>query len=849
MFRVTKTGASSQRGILTMRIAASVLVLLLGFGLLALGEPPYTPRTPQPQDQLPESALLRFGTSRTPFGITGDLLSSTGNLFVGRGKDITGPVPWYGLVSVCETATGRPVFHLVSTGTLTPLSFALEPANKYFITETEQDRIVVWDYATRKKVTEVRHDSDTGSMRLVVGNSGRTLVTAGTSILRIWDLPTGKERHTMRPKSWMSRLQFFGDTQTLVIGDAAGAVSLIDTQTGKVDKRIELFPPRAVNRVPDCPSNSVTSLACSADGTRLACQSFDGELVLYALDTNKVVSRTPLKRGHRELRFTPDSAMLMSMAMSLPGDGIRRWDAKTGKEGAPFLPTLQAKPYLVDMALSADGKKLFTLSGAGAVRTWEYPSGKELTPATQHADCVNAVAYHARGQLLATGSDDTTIRLWDAKTAKLRATLKDRMGVVLSLAFLGEKGRLASGDADGTVRIWDDRAVTARLRGHSKAVLTLAATPDGRTLLSGGADGTIRCWDLATKEAKRILTAGGPVSQLVVSADGTLAVSLHNKKELLLWDLTEGTSVKLTAPGGAAVGAIALSPSGHLLVGSGGYALYLWDTASRQLLVGGKLYDPLPSHGIHFLSPRVLVGWAATYGTGRIGVADLITGRVELRLFNSDIASAAVARHEPRLYTGHASGTAYAWDLGELLKPLTTRSHDTIARNPAHAWALLAHADPQQAYHGLALLVGGDAKQDAASVAYLKEQLKPAVPADEKDIQTHLARLDDDDFDTRERAFARLKEHGELALPLLRKALAGSPSPNLKAKLEDLIARAQEMTPERLRGVRAVLALEYIGTAAARDLLAEVAKGAPAARLTRDADAALKRLADDKSAP
>ena len=47
--------------------------------------------------------------------------------------------------------------------------------------------------------------------------------------------------------------------------------------------------------------------------------------------------------------------------------------------------------------------------------------------------------------------------------------------------------------------------------------------------------------------------------------------------------------------------------------------------------------------------------------------------------------------------------------------------------------------------------------------------------------------------------------------------------------------------PQRLREVRAVEALQRNGTPAARKLLAELATGDPAARLTREARAALER--------
>ena len=74
--------------------------------------------------------------------------------------------------------------------------------------------------------------------------------------------------------------------------------------------------------------------------------------------------------------------------------------------------------------------------------------------------------------------------------------------------------------------------------------------------------------------------------------------------------------------------------------------------------------------------------------------------------------------------------------------------------------------------------------------------------------------------------------------------MAKSPSADARRRAEDLLGEIEKATipPGELRALRAAEVLEWIATKEAHALLLALAKGAPDARLTRDAAAACKRL-------
>jgi hypothetical protein len=179
------------------------------------------------------------------------------------------------------------------------------------------------------------------------------------------------------------------------------------------------------------------------------------------------------------------------------------------------------------------------------------------------------------------------------------------------------------------------------------------------------------------------------------------------------------------------------------------------------------------------------------------------------------------------------------WDVTGLLDkgrlPLKALGRPDLKR----LWEDLAGADAVRAHDAVWRLA---AAPDAVTV--LGEHLRPAAALDPRRIARLLADLDSDQFKTREDASLELERLGERAEPPLRKALQNELSAEVRRRVEVLLEKLAipERASEQVRLIRGVQALEYSGTPEARKLLQALAQGAPEARSTREAKAALERL-------
>jgi hypothetical protein len=192
-------------------------------------------------------------------------------------------------------------------------------------------------------------------------------------------------------------------------------------------------------------------------------------------------------------------------------------------------------------------------------------------------------------------------------------------------------------------------------------------------------------------------------------------------------------------------------------------------------------------------------------------------------------------------FTRGAPGQVHIHQLVDLRGKKPGAPADISTEQVQALWDVLAETDAPKAHQAVWALIASP----RVTIPFLKDRMKPTDPVDPKRVARLIEKLDDDNFEERERATKELEELRDLAAPALRKALAQKPSEEKRARATRVLEQVESpiAPPELLRVLRAIEVLEHLGTPEARELLEALAGGAAEARPTWEAKASLKRLA------
>lgn len=269
-------------------------------------------------------------------------------------------------------------------------------------------------------------------------------------------------------------------------GDTRGCdLRLWDVATGK-----------ELARLPGC-KNSLSALAWSADGKRLAAGDIDHQVFVWDSESAKPLATL---KGHTDwvhaLAFSPDGKTLVSAG----GKEVKRWDLTAEKEIGSFHRTVQAW----SMAFSPDAR-LLASPDYPEIDLWDLAAGKPRHTLSEHRGAVRLVAFTTDSKTLVSAScwshafprSQGQVKLWDVATGKERTTIKGEFKEVRALAIAPDGRSVAVVDItdlyDRTVRLQVLDVATSDVRLTRSYADQLRVSPaflaDGRLLIVSSSDG------------------------------------------------------------------------------------------------------------------------------------------------------------------------------------------------------------------------------------------------------------------------------------------------------------------------------------------------------------------------
>jgi WD40 repeat protein len=876
-----------------LKVGAALLALAAGSTLAGVTVPGQTPqkqssavRVDMYGDPLPGGAVARLGSIQLRhLNLTSVAFSADGKSVLSLGAD---------QVKFWDVASGKLIRTVQLDGKLSDgvrsstrrgqdivsihvpaLAPVISPNGK-LIAACCDDSTFVWDAITGKQLKHLSDLNIFGSA--VFSEDGNVLVVANPDFTEFscctW--ASGKQIKVSIPRpdpmhrvDSTSHLAMSPDGKLLAVGPSSQeSLGVWDLSTRKMRFSLDVGP-GASRFSPDNKRLVVTCMENKGAGDKT-------DLLLVDVVSGQQIKQTPLpgKGFYSRLLFSADGRWIAAVST----DGIHLLDSTTLQEqrqvGSWESGRQTSAVFAPNGHILASWGQSQKEWGSNQIHLWDADTGRELQqrPAPGPA---TGLAYSPDGKQVACGPWlEPTLGIWDPATGQRLRLLKSReLGYVRHLEFAADRQSLVVGRYDGVLD-WIDATT-----GHTQRSIAfddlrmVKSTFDAFSFYSVSSDGQraitveggpmgpdaslVSMWEIGAAKrliaTQEIASVGARVKSHMASLGHQAAILID--KGLLHAD-TVGTFRLLTS--GAWDEPLVASPDHGLLAAQEIEKptgvnprkdpdpplawVHVWeaDTGSKIVSLSGCQINHMG-----FGDSRTLV----TVGPAALIVWDLPTGKARHRIefpkdfsshtkhFTSYVRGFCLSPDGGQALTPLQDGTALVWELPPRAPPvLNPLGHADASR----LWTDLAASEASTAYGALWKLTD---TPDAA-VALLGKNLKPLATAQAERIRDLMKELDGDKFAMREAATAKLAKLGRAVLPALRQALAGKPSLERRSRIEKLLPKVSDvpLDQETLRRLRAVYALEAIGTAEARRLLQGLAEG-PAMPETEQAKAALDRLA------
>jgi WD40 repeat protein len=310
---------------------------------------------------------------------------------------------------------------------------------------------------------------------------------------------------------------------------------------------------------------------------------------------------------------------------------------------------------------SPSGKQLVTTDDRNA-QVWDAQSYRLLFT-LNHGDSVYHAVYSADGTKLVTGCGDGAVRIWDAVTGALLHELRRDTVTRYYVVALSPDEKLVAGLDLGVAHVWDANtgASLAELRDSAPSSFPSLAFSSDNCWLAMGTGNDVHVFDTQTWTRVRSLSEPG-IHTLSWDPKGPRLVTGSANGSASLWTIPTGERVHHLRELGAAIDAVAFSPDGRLVAtGSVDGAIQVWDAASAKLQ---SQSNHLRNEVLAIEFDRTSSLIAAASSSGSVAVSEAASG-IPITVLDGPTAKTRVAHFDPssqRVVGASWDGTARIWD-------------------------------------------------------------------------------------------------------------------------------------------------------------------------------------------
>lgn len=288
-------------------------------------------------------------------------------------------------------------------------------------------------------------------------------------------------------------------------------------------------------------AGAITSVALSADNTRLVSASTDNTVRLWSDLKSKPCSREIYKdaRNMYAVALKKDGSLL---AAGGKAGLLYLFDNRGNKVGESGKELLRAESTLLSIVFNPQGNTVAVGTTNGVVNFLDLETSTPLEPIVHSATYVNSIDYDSSGNLLLSGCADSTVRVWDRRAKGPVQKLDKHKAAVNTVCFNDPRGEIVSGSHDELAIVWDKRTWLPRLDIKNVTMFNKSV----------------------------------PVHKVAVSEDGE-QVALTQRTSIALYSIQEGQHKQWLSEHTGCINAVCYSSDGNYLVsGSGDKTMCLY---------------------------------------------------------------------------------------------------------------------------------------------------------------------------------------------------------------------------------------------------------------------------------